>query len=68
MARREILDLAIKTIAEIDQIHVDVAYWNRMHPDEEPLDPDPDGSLRRSRDTVHRVVDDLSAPDTGGGS
>jgi hypothetical protein len=30
---------------EIEQQFNDCAHWNRLHPKEEPIDPDPDGSL-----------------------
>ena len=32
---------------EIRAIFADAAHWNRIHPDEEPIDPDPDDTLQR---------------------
>jgi hypothetical protein len=57
-ARKNMLDRAIRAIAEIDQIRADCAHWNRMHP-HEPIDADPDGALRRARASAQRVIDDL---------
>lgn len=37
---------AEKIKAEIEQIFVDASHWNRIHPDEEPIDPDPDGKMK----------------------
>ena len=33
-----------------------VAYWNALHPHEEPIDPDPDGSMRRYLDGLNRAL------------
>lgn len=30
----------------------DAAHWNRLHPDEEPINPDPDGKLREMADQI----------------
>ena len=32
------------------------AYWNSLHPHEEPIDPDPDGSMRRYLDALNRTL------------
>lgn len=37
---------------EIEKIFIDAAHWSRLHPDEEPIDPDPDGELRRIADAL----------------
>lgn len=33
---------------DINQIFLDAEHWNRLHPDETPIDPDPDGELRQA--------------------
>lgn len=49
--------------AEIEVIFTTCDHWNRLHPDEEPVDPDPDGSLRR----IAEALDRQFADDTGEG-
>ncbi len=44
--RRRILKIATESIKEIEQLLADTAHWNRLHPDQEPIDIDPDGKLR----------------------
>jgi hypothetical protein len=44
--RLQIIDDGRRIITEIRQIFLDAEHWNRLHPDEEPLDPDPQGELR----------------------
>lgn len=39
------------------------AHWNRTHPDEEPIDPDPDGELA----DMAAQIDDILATDPGYG-
>lgn len=41
---------AQKLANEIAQLFRDADHWNAAHPDEQPIDPDPDGSLRRMYD------------------
>lgn len=38
--------------AEIEDIFLTCAHWNRINPDEEPIDCDPDGGLRRLADLL----------------
>jgi hypothetical protein len=35
---------------DVRQIFIDVEHWNAQHPHEQPIDPDPDGALRRLLD------------------
>ena len=42
--------------ADIEQIFRDVGHWNRTHPDEEPIDPDPDGTLRQLADEIDALL------------
>lgn len=37
---------------DIEQIFIDGAEWNRTHPNEEPVDVDPDGDLRGLADQL----------------
>ena len=39
LARREVLR------AEILQVFADAEHWNRVHPDDEQIDADPDGEF-----------------------
>lgn len=45
--------------AEILQIYRDAERWNRLHPAEVPIDPNPDGDLLRSLLACERVLVDL---------
>ena len=44
---------------EIAEFFADVAQWNRQHPEEEPIDPDPDGQLA---EIAARLDQTLGAP------
>ena len=44
--RSQIVAKAERMCAEIKQIFLDYDHWNNIHP-EEPIDPDPDGKLKR---------------------
>lgn len=44
--RQEIIEDGRRIIAEVRQIFADADRWNHLHPDEEPIDPDPHGTLR----------------------
>ena len=44
--RREVFAArAVHMRQEIESIFADTEYWNRLHPDEAPIDPDPFGEL-----------------------
>ena len=45
----EWIERTIMLRQEIAQIFIDAAHWNECvrKPDEQPIDPDPDGELRR---------------------
>lgn len=47
--RGEWLARAHAVLAEIRQIFLDAEHWNRLHPEEEPIDPDPDDVLARDQ-------------------
>lgn len=44
--RQQIIEAGRRIIAETRQIFADAERWNHLHPDEEPIDPDPHGTLR----------------------
>ena len=50
--------------AEIEQIFIDCAYWNEhvRKPHEKPVDPDPDGRLRREADKLDEWLRDELRP------
>jgi hypothetical protein len=56
--RRDILDRARLQRAEIEQYFIDGAYWNDCvrTPDEEPIDLDPTGNLRRMADALDEML------------
>jgi hypothetical protein len=58
--RAAILTRARTARAEIAQLFIDAAAWNDLGrtPLEPPLDPDPDGSLRRMAANLDRLLED----------
>ena len=42
--------------ADIEQFFHDFDHWNRTHPDEDPIDPDPDGTLRQLADEIDALL------------
>lgn len=54
---------AQKTIADIDQLDIDCDYWNRNHPDEEPLQADPDGQMAVLREWAVRLLEKVGVYD-----
>ena len=42
--------------ANIEHIFLDVDHWNRTHPDSNPIDPDPDGTLRQIADEIDALL------------
>lgn len=45
--REQLVARMRKLRQDIAAIFDDAEHWNRLHPDEEPIDPDPDGLLAR---------------------
>lgn len=43
--RQRIINEAARILNDIEQQFIDAEYWNRHHPDQEPIDPDPTGEL-----------------------
>jgi len=54
--RAAILARARKLRADVQQAFDDAAQWNHIHPQEQPIDPDPDGQLARIRDGLDRML------------
>jgi hypothetical protein len=50
--RKQILEEAQRIRTEIDQIVIDAEAWNRHHPSEKPINPDPVGVLARLRKSL----------------
>jgi hypothetical protein len=55
-SRTIIIGRARQLRAEIDQIFVDAEYWNSEHPNDQPIDPDPDGRLRSIADGIDAML------------
>lgn len=45
-------DQAGSLACEIAELFADAAQWNAAYPDQEPIDPDPNGQLRRIYDAL----------------
>lgn len=60
LQRSRILQRLQITRGEIEQIFTDIASWNdnARQGDEQPIDPDPDGQLRKMADWIDRVLED----------
>ena len=56
--RDRILKKARAVRDDIEQQFLDIAHWNThvRKPDEEPIDPDPDGVLRKLQDRLTRML------------
>lgn len=58
--RARLVERARVLRGEIEQTFTDCAYWNDnvRKADEAPIDPDPDGRLRRMADGLDRMLED----------
>lgn len=54
-SREALVARAHRIAAEIDQIFLDAEAWSARHPDEDAIDPDPDGALAKLRAGMTRV-------------
>ena len=50
--RSAIADRAQKLANEIAQLFADADHWNSVHPHDQAIDPDPDGQLRRTHESL----------------
>lgn len=53
---------AERSIANVDQLFADTAHWNRVHPDEEQIDPDPDGEMAAVKRYAQAVIRECKRP------
>ncbi len=53
--------------AEIEELFATMEHWNRTHPEEEPIDVDPDGALRSALAYYNGILngDVYIAPERG---
>lgn len=78
LTKRSLLVDCIHILVNIEQSFLDAMYWNFHHPDEEPINPDPDGEqalfweqqadqivqmLERARPTMTRHANKFGWPD-----
>lgn len=54
--RARLIERGRRNLAEIEQIFRDLAHWNAAHPDETPIDIDPDGLLARIAEGYRRML------------
>ena len=59
--RQRLINEAARILGNINQIFIDVAYWNnntrvRLYPNEKPIDPDPDGQLARFKTGFEKML------------
>ncbi len=69
--RQEIIDKAKKNLAEVNEIFWDCDHWNDYvrKPHEKPIDPDPDGTLKRIKIYYESLLENeirISEPKTRG--
>lgn len=57
-----IIRSAERSIATVEQIFADVARWNRLHPDEQPIDPDPDGEMAAVKRYAEAMIKECRRP------
>jgi hypothetical protein len=53
---------AERSIKNIDQLFADTAHWNRLHPDEKPIDPDPDGEMAAVKRYAQALLQECRRP------
>jgi hypothetical protein len=56
VTRASLLADAHRAVERITAIFDDVAQWNRTHPGEEPIRPDPDGALARGLEQALAII------------
>jgi len=54
--RSDNLREAFRMKEEINQIFYDAEHWNSNHPDEEAINPDPDGALKRLEEGIDKML------------
>jgi hypothetical protein len=54
--RDEIIKRVKAQRQEIKQFFLDIEHWNRINPGKKPIDPDPDGILKKFADSFDRLL------------
>lgn len=54
--RQRLINEAARIANEIEQHFIDATYWNELHPDQEPLNPDADGQLARWKKSMDSML------------
>lgn len=55
--RQRLINEAARIVNNIEQLFLDTEYWNECHPDNAPLNPDPDGELTQERERLMRMLE-----------
>src|SRR5262249_55633703 len=57
-AEQDLINEAARILRNMDQYYIDIEYWNELHPNEQPIDPDDDGGqMRRMRDAYRKGLE-----------
>jgi hypothetical protein len=51
-----------RAIATVDQLFADTAHWNRLHPEEEPIEADPDGEMAAIKRYAEAMIRECCRP------
>lgn len=54
--RQRLINEAARIANDIDQHFMDARYWNHYHPNEKPLDPDPDGQMVKWKQSLESML------------
>ncbi len=54
--RQRIINEAARIANNIEQHFLDVEYWNTYHPNETPIDPDPDNKLAQWKRSMESLL------------
>lgn len=54
--RSELIAKAQRIHDGIKQMFIDAEHWNNLHPEEKPIDPDPDGFLKHMLEVIGAVL------------
>jgi hypothetical protein len=57
-----IIHRAERSIEKIDESFLAIARWNRLHPEEAPIDPDPDGELAAIKKYAEALIQECRRP------
>jgi hypothetical protein len=53
---------AERSIKHVDELFADIAHWNRVHPQEEQIDPDPDGEMAAVKRYAQAMIRECRRP------